>query len=677
MLDTLKLGLTSALILFSLAGSGTAQEDQATTATVLLALKVDGPAKALDVLGDPASRAAADPFLIQLSPAAGGIQRALAQLGTDEQSEILSNWSLPSAGTARVLIALVPETAPPMEFARAIGERPRKESFAIASVGQVRGVFCSAWMLVEAADDAGTLRKLITHLESRAKSDSNAGFILALARFKDSRSTIEDLKAVLEARVQAETTTLAARMEDSVLLAAAVQRAELAAPCEALAEKLVKYDFAQGAGPWMGFLRRLRAIAILQCHSPEVDTAELLQQTPSLWISASDQRWTGRATGSDRALWLTHEEHVQRLSGPGDDLLLFRYPLSGSFELKGEVSVFDQGTAGMTFGGLAFDANDKLFTVHDVMRPAFEPRGWPFVASKELRMFNRLNVRADGERVLYLSNLHPGASGTLVECETSPWLGLQASGVGRAYFRNLEIVGEPVIPREVNLLKGTVLRGWTTPLGESLPKAVRPLLKTTEPAAAPALPASAWSVTTEGELVSQKRDAEADTTPRQLTLIRPLLDGETLSYEFFYEEGSAGVHPTLGRLAFLLEAGGVRIRWITALTEEWTGLEPDNAVIEPLNRKGPRSLPLKAQEWNAVTLQMAGGKLQISLNGELIYSRPVADLTSHHPGFTHQPQSTMARIRNVKLAGANWPEKLTAEQRTNPVAMSPSMGKKE
>ncbi len=69
-------------------------------------------------------------------------------------------------------------------------------------------------------------------------------------------------------------------------------------------------------------------------------------------------------------------------------------------------------------------------------------------------------------------------------------------------------------------------------------------------------------------------------------MIRPLLEGETLSYEFFYDEGSIDVHPTLGRLAFLLEAGGVRIRWMTALTDEWTGLEPDNAVIEPLNRKG-------------------------------------------------------------------------------------------
>lgn len=674
----MKLSLTFSLALLCFTSSTLAQEKGVTSSAVLQTLKADGPAKALAALGDPATRSEADPFFIELSPAVAGISRALAQLETDEQAEILSDWSLPAQGSARVLIAIVPEIAPPMEFARAIGERPSKESFAIASVGQVRGLFCSAWMLVEAADDAGSLRKLLTDLEPRAKSDPHAAFILTLARLKDSRSSTDELIALLEARVKDEKFPMAARMEDAVLLAAAVQRAELAAPCEALADKLVKHDFAKGAGPWMGFLRRLRAIAILQCHSPDADAAALLQETLKLWITASDQRWAGRATGSDRALWLTHEDHVQRLSGPGDDLLLFRYPLRGEFELKGEVSVFDHGAVGMTFGGFAFDANEKLFTVHDVMRSPFESRSWPFVAAKELRMFNRLNIRSTGERVLYLSNLHPGATSNMAECDSSPWLGLQASGVGRAYFRNLEIVGEPVIPREIHLVKGADLRGWTTPLGESLPKAVQPLLKTAEPAAtAAALPASDWSVTTEGELVSPKRGAKADTTPRQLTLIRPLLEGETLSYDFFYDEGSIDVHPTLGRLAFLLEAGGVRIRWMTALTDEWTGLEPDNAVIEPLNRKGPRALPLKSKEWNAVSLQMTEGKLQISLNGELVYVRPVADLASHHPGFTHQPQSTTARIRNVKLAGADWPEKLTAEQKANPVAMSRSTGSQE
>ena len=650
-------------------------------AAILRTLKADGPAKALDALHALPARDLIDPFLVRLSPAAAAVHRSLLQLSSDERYEILSAWTLPGDGSSvRVLTAIVPENAPPMEFARAIGERPKKESFGVASVGEVSGLFCSAWMLVTAADDSGNLRKLIPQLEaSAAKGTAHAEFVLTLARLRDSRTSIDDLKALLDARVKAESAEMSVRMENAVLLAVAMQRTELAGVCEPLAEKLVKFDFTQDTGPWMTFLRRLRAIAILKCNSPETEAEAILKETPSLWVAASDPRGGGTATGSDQALWLTHEDHVQRLSGPGDDLLLFRYPLVGKFELKGEVSVFEHGVVGMTYGGLSFDANDKLFTVHDVMRAGQETRGWPFVAAQELRMFNRLNIRSDGERVLFLSNLHPGASLTAAACETSPWLGLQASGFGRSYFRNLEIVGDPVIPREVSLVQDSSLRGWTSPLDESLTKTVQPLITSTASAPAavgPKVAPVSWIVSADGVLESHKLETpnEAEPAQRLLTWMRPLLEGETLRYEFFYEENSALVHPVLGRMAFLLEPGGVRIRWITS-GSDWTGLEPDHGVIEPLNRKGPRELPLKPADWNAVSLQVLEGKLQITLNDTVVYLRSAADLPSHQPGFYHDRHQTTARIRNVTLlGGAVWPEKLTVEQMANPVALRSKTG---
>ncbi len=651
-------------------------------APILRTLKSDGPAKALDALRDLPADVLTDPFLVRLSPAAAAVHRSLLQLSSDEQYEILSAWTLPSDGSAvRVLTAIVPESAPPMEFARAIGERPTKESFGVASVGEVPGLFCSAWMLITAADESGNLRKLIAELESKnSKGTANAAFVLTLARLRDSRSSIDDLKAMLDARVKSEAPEMSVRMEDAVLLAVAMQRAELARVCEPLAEKVIRFDFTKGAGSWMTFLRRLRAIAILKCNSPESDGTTILRETPSLWIAAGDQRWSRHATGSDQALWLTHEDHVQKLSGPGEDLLLFRYPLQGKFELKGEVSVFEVGVAGMTYGGLAFDATDRLFTVREIMRPFQETRSWPFVAAKELRLFNRLHIRSDGERVQFLSNLHPGAALLAASCDTSPWPGLQASGFGRSYFRNLEIVGDPVIPREVLLVRDSRLRGWTAPLGEPLTKAVQPLITATAlaPEAAPPTAASSdWIVTEGGVLESHKLEApiEAESAQRMLAWMRPLLEGETLRYEFFYEEHSSLVHPALGRLAFLLEPNGVRIRWITPGPGDWTGLEPDHGVVEPLNRKGPRALPLKPADWNAVSLQILDGKLQISLNDVTVYLRPVADLSNHHPGFYHDRDLTAARIRQVTLVGgAAWPEKLTPEQMTNPVALSPKPG---
>ena len=93
-----------------------------------------------------------------------------------------------------------------------------------------------------------------------------------------------------------------------------------------------------------------------------------------------------------------------------------------------------------------------------------------------------------------------------------------------------------------------------------------------------------------------------------LSYQRPLLDGEAVSYEFFYKPGDFDVSPALDRVAFLLQPEGVRIRWLTEGQWDWTGLATDNAVTEPLNRRGPRPLPLKANEWNRVTLTRDEGR---------------------------------------------------------------------
>ena len=80
--------------------------------------------KALEVLGTvadlelPANNRFEDPT----GAAAAGLNRALAQLSTDEQYDLLHDWSMPTSDrkTVRVLTSLTPEIGPPMEFARAL-----------------------------------------------------------------------------------------------------------------------------------------------------------------------------------------------------------------------------------------------------------------------------------------------------------------------------------------------------------------------------------------------------------------------------------------------------------------------------------------------------------------------------------------------------------------------------
>ena len=651
------------------------QTSTAINKAVLDALRDDDIPKALIALEafDPQSANNEDPFLAKLSAASGGMHRALTQLGTDEQYDLLRKWSIPKETTkpVQVLTSLVPEIAPPMEFARALGQRPKKESFAIATVGEIPGLFCSVWTMVVAADDAGSLRQLITELEAlAAKKTGHADFVLTLAKIRDTRTADADLIAKLATRVAPEgDNSEITALHDAVLVSAAMTRAGLGPVCEQIAERLHQFDYTKGTSPHVSFLRRLRATVILKNRSPETNPATVLYETPELWIAADDQKHDGSSTGSDRAIWLTHEEHIKRLSGPGDDLLLFKYPLTGNFEFKGEVTAMDHGGAGMTYGGLSFDADPTLFTVRDVQRGYFERRQWPFVAPKELRMFNRVNIRGTAEKITFLSNLHPGWNGTPATCSGSPWLGLHGFGDGRVYFRNLEIVGEPVIPREVRIADSGDLRGWTAAYGETVPKAVQPFLP--GPAVnGPAAPeATDWNVV-DGVLHGRMAAApEADKVAQShLTYMRPLLEGESVSYEFFHEDGKTTVHPTLGRLTFLIEAGGVRMHWLTDNDNEWTGLAADNAIVEPLNRRGPRSLPIKNADWNKVIMKLSDGKISLSLNDEEICQRSVEDIANRHIGFYHDRNTSASQIRNVVLTG-NWPEKLSTEQLQKLVAV--------
>jgi hypothetical protein len=172
--------------------------------------------------------------------------------------------------------------------------------------------------------------------------------------------------------------------------------------------------------------------------------------------------------------------------------------------------------------------------------------------------------------------------------------GCMRLGMGGFTSATLKSLVEPVIPREVRIADSSDLRGWTAAYGETVPKAVQPFLP--GPAVnGPAAPQPRTGTSSMAVLHGRMAAApEAEKVAQShLTYMRPLLDGESVSYEFFHEDGKTIVHPTLGRLTFLIESGGVRMHWLTDNDNEWTGLGADNAIVEPLNRRGPRSLPIK------------------------------------------------------------------------------------
>ncbi|CAK9115493.1 Tol-Pal system protein TolB [Durusdinium trenchii] len=342
---------------------------------------------------------------------------------------------------------------------------------------------------------------------------------------------------------------------------------------------------------------------------------------------------------------------------------------------------------GLLYGGLQFEAvgAGHQLTVWDADGAHFITRPCPFVRHESQPVFNRVSIRSKGDSAQFLSNLHPVWTDSLGH--TSPWLGLRSHGENRPVFRNLKLTGDPIIPREVQLTAGDQLRGWQSAyFGESQPtfhsggvlseergtiSAPNSEQGTPDVAIATESPSNitfGWKIS-DGIVSAGKSDQPTDGVRHSLLRYqRPLLEGESIRYEFFYEPDAKEVHPAVGQLAFLLEPNGIRVRWLTSNNVDWTGLAADNALLEPLNRRGPRTLPLKENDWNAALVSLAEGRIQITLNDELVYERTVdfdGDLLF---GLYRDANRTSVEVRNVMMTG-DWPEEVPEECLANPAVV--------
>jgi len=207
-----------------------------------------------------------------------------------------------------------------------------------------------------------------------------------------------------------------------------------------------------------------------------------------------------------------------------------------------------------------------------------------------------------------------------------------------------------------------------------------------------------WSVT-DGILTGEPKPEAAADKQSRIRYLRPLLNGESLQYEFFYVPGSSVAHPTIGRLAMLLHEDGVKTHWIVqpGWDDSFSGIPLDNEIDEREFRRGPATLPLRPNEWNTVDITLneqgtdAGltgvadaasvgsnaGSIRhegtkvltaaISLNGTVVFERPVADALDTQVGmFRYQRQQS--KIRNAVLTGP-WPTELSDELRNDLLAV--------
>lgn len=408
---------------------------------------------------------------------------------------------------------------------------------------------------------------------------------------------------------------------------------------------------------------RLRAFEKLAVDG----AARRLSQTPlKQWASVSRATAATRGPGCPLPRWDFRPGHVENVTSHDDDFLYFRIPLRGDFEVECDVSGFGWLDSHLMVAGTwvapvyTHAAYDLGIFRQELKRFEFSP---PLTITKEWIHY-RTVVRNQVVSTCFNGRL---VRRSCVSRDHDPWIAIRSSPRHDGAVRNLRITGQPIIPDELKLSSDPDLIGWVSYFGHRTGGSD-----------------AVWQhvgLADDGEIVGNRlprpgsfvasllntfsrpapeRVFEVPLPAHQERLLRyhrPMLEDGTIAYEFFYSPGDILVHPALDRAAFLLDPDGVKIHWVTDGDYERTGLSPANVSDEPEHRRGPERLPLKAGTWNHMQVQLRDDTVSLTLNGELIFERPVDPCNQRTFGLFYFADESQARVRNLVWKG-NWPREV-------------------
>ena len=600
-----------------------------------------------------------------LALSAGEVARSARKLPASERYARLLAWVLPSDdhGTIRLAAEFGPTDSPvaPAD-ARATeggGLSPTLDSPAID--------------LIAAAKEAGKLDDLLAAIgsaEAATSADRRGQLALraltldAQGKAGEAASVLNDWKDKVKTLIAKQTPDLD-RWPELIAGSALAARPGLNAAATGLLDEVVaviQRDFYAGALERP--IRHARGAAQLLASKVDqpVDRRD--------WITATLGTAETRGRGYPLPAWTRREGAFHHAPGHHVDLLFLATPLRGDFEITCDLTSFHWREARLSHGGTSIGLNWSLkeFEVQRYGRwteangridpPVKDVGDWyPFrLVVKNGRMTTYAQGRKLDERA--------------ITGEADPWLALFSSASLTTGVRNLKIAGTPTIPDRIVLSNSSDLTGW---LGDYYGEATQgddaAWKKRGDEIVGRRLRHESVAVTDDDEDGVPDNRTDRPKQPEtvvgskhesMLRYARPIAEDGEISYEFYHDPGQAIVHPSLDRLAFLLEADGVKVHRITDGKHDRTGLDPGNATDEPSNRRGPAKLPLKPGEWNRMILAIRGDEVTLKLNGEVVFARPIEPTNRRDFGLFHFADESEARVRDVVYRG-EWPRSIPPE----------------
>lgn len=359
---------------------------------------------------------------------------------------------------------------------------------------------------------------------------------------------------------------------------------------------------------------------------------------------------------SSSPTWIAKEGTLRYGGGMDLNSLMIKYPLAGDFTFTVREVQHPSGSFGVVADGETFQAQSWVGQTHVMGMSSREQMQWKLdsVSSTE----DNLNVlRFEGDHVTF--EVNGTASGQTIRSTSFPFVGLFMQSYGDCEAGDIAIRGDVTIPRFVNLIDAE-LRGWSCSIhGGNLPKMTLrsdgDLSDTNVDAVDQPAQDLAWDSKDGSLLTGPQKTPNTPGQCRHIQYQRPLLDGETVTYEADYLDDQTEVHPSIGRVAVMIRPSGVKLRWLV----QTQSLETDNNAydteVEPdeILVKGGLELTPSTR----VSLTAEGDRCSVSVNGQ-----PVCRFTmalDRRPGLLCE-KDREAKITSMQLAG-DWPETLPAD----------------
>ncbi|QDU61418.1 tetratricopeptide repeat protein [Planctomycetes bacterium Pan216] len=565
-----------------------------------------------------------------------GIHRRATALPPEERYERLLRWVLPSRDhdTVRVGVDWAPDPVLPNEPAAG-------------------ALISPAVLLIETARDLGRLEELATaidHVKGETPLDARGRralqTLVAAARGETAKAheLLKEVRADLE--TIAKEAPARARWPEVVVAVELLDKPGFESSSAALLDVMLTRQIGKGHrfGPELESRVRSWAAQAYLASLVRQDKARLLADDP-FWHPVSRQRAERRGLGFPTGVWSLKGESIEVAGGTTKDLAYFAVPLEGTFDVTMTLSRDHYSMA------LLYD--DYWFGVHHDGKVVYHGAAGSDLKTTKLakpledpkkNVDVRLQV-ADGVARYFLhgEKVHERELGNVVD----PWLALRPPNGRRFVAEHVRVSGKPTIPAEIRLSGGDRWEGsnrWNaTYFRQSISGKY-----------------AFWSGSGT-EIVAPTRSIRF--MPYQQSLLRyhrPLAGDGTITYEFHHDGDRVDVHPALDRLCFMIDEEGVRLHRLTDGPHNRSSLDSDNLVDEPAHRRGSEEVPLRRDAWNEVSLTVKGDIVQVSLNGSLVYERPIESSNRRFFGFFRYPELPKARIRNVTYRG-NWPKELSAD----------------